>query len=186
MCLLIIFGPQAVGKMTVGHELEKITSLKLFHNHMTIELVQPFFNYGTSEGKRLVRLFRNEILEAVSKSDLPGIIFTVIWEFDSQSDWDYIKEISDMFSQNNKEVYLVELEADTAVRVERNKTEHRLLHKPTKRDIEWSEAQLLKTDKETRMNSYEGEIQSENYIRINNAELGPDEVAKIIKKRFNL
>lgn len=39
MSLVIIFGPQAVGKMTVGHALEDITDLKLFHNHMTIELV---------------------------------------------------------------------------------------------------------------------------------------------------
>jgi len=30
--LVIIFGPQAVGKMTVGQELEKITGLKLFHS----------------------------------------------------------------------------------------------------------------------------------------------------------
>jgi shikimate kinase len=32
MKFIIIFGPQAVGKMTVGHELEKTTKLKLFHN----------------------------------------------------------------------------------------------------------------------------------------------------------
>ncbi|MED3553043.1 hypothetical protein P4449_21750 [Cytobacillus praedii] len=38
MKFVLIFGPQAVGKMTVGQELEKITELKLFHNHMTIEL----------------------------------------------------------------------------------------------------------------------------------------------------
>ncbi len=76
MKLVIIFGPQAVGKMTVGQELEKITPLKLFHNHMTIELVSPFFSYGTSEGRRLVSLFRREIFEVVSKSDLYGLIFT--------------------------------------------------------------------------------------------------------------
>lgn len=58
MKFVLIFGPQAVGKMTVGHELEKITDLKLFHNHMTIELVDPFFKYGTKEGNRLVSLFR--------------------------------------------------------------------------------------------------------------------------------
>lgn len=44
MKFVLIFGPQAVGKMTVGHELEKRTDLKLFHNHMTIELVTPFLN----------------------------------------------------------------------------------------------------------------------------------------------
>jgi hypothetical protein len=69
MKLVIIFGPQAVGKMTVGHELEKVSDLKLFHNHMTIELVQPFFNYGTAEGKRLVKLFRNEIFKDVANSN---------------------------------------------------------------------------------------------------------------------
>jgi AAA domain len=186
MSLVIIFGPQAVGKMTVGHALEKITDLKLFHNHMTIELVHPYFNYGTSEGKRLVRLFRNEILEAVSKSDLPGLIFTIVWEFDNQADWDYIKYLSELFTKNNKKVYFVELEADTKTRIERNKTEHRLLHKPTKRNIEWSESILIKTDKEVRMNSIDGEIKSEDYIRINNTELEPDKVAKMIKERFSL
>ena len=36
---IMIVGPQAVGKMTVGQELSKITNLKLLHNHMTIELL---------------------------------------------------------------------------------------------------------------------------------------------------
>ena len=39
MKLVIIIGPPAVGKMTIGQALEKITDLKLFHNHMSIELV---------------------------------------------------------------------------------------------------------------------------------------------------
>ena len=44
MKLIIIFGPPAVGKMTVGYELAKITGLRLFHNHMTIDLVLNFFD----------------------------------------------------------------------------------------------------------------------------------------------
>ena len=61
MELVIIFGPPAVGKMAVGMELEKLTDFKLFHNHMTIELVQPFFNYGTATGKKLVGEFRRRL-----------------------------------------------------------------------------------------------------------------------------
>lgn len=38
MKLVIIFGPQAVGKMTVGQELEKTTNLKLFHNFLVMEV----------------------------------------------------------------------------------------------------------------------------------------------------
>ena len=59
--LIIIFGPHASGKMTVGHELEKTTDFKLFHNHMTIELVRPLFGYHDQTGRRLVDLFRKEI-----------------------------------------------------------------------------------------------------------------------------
>jgi hypothetical protein len=55
--------------MTVGQELEKKTGLKLFHNHMTIELVSPFFSYGTKTGKKLVNLFRKKIFEEFAKSD---------------------------------------------------------------------------------------------------------------------
>lgn len=51
MKLVIILGPHAVGKMTVGQELAAITGLKLFHNHMTIELVRNFFSvHGSEEG----------------------------------------------------------------------------------------------------------------------------------------
>jgi hypothetical protein len=105
MKFIIIFGPQAVGKMTVGHELEKLTELKLFHNHMTIELVSPFFNYGTEAGKRLVSLFRQEIFEEVSKSNLDGLIFTYVWAFDLQSDWDYVDKICDIFESKGGVVY---------------------------------------------------------------------------------
>lgn len=37
MKFVMLFGNAAVGKMTVGQELMKITDLRLFHNHMTIE-----------------------------------------------------------------------------------------------------------------------------------------------------
>jgi hypothetical protein len=40
--------------------------------------------------------------------------------------------------------------------------------------------------KKHRLNSFDGEIQKENYIRINNTKLAPDEVAKLIKDRFRL
>lgn len=186
MKFVLIFGPQAVGKMTVGEELEKITGLKLFHNHMTIELVAPFFNYGTEAGKRLVGLFREEIFKEVVNSDLKGLIFTYVWAFDFQSDWNYVEKVCRLFESKGGEAYLVELEADLDERLLRNKSPHRLQQKPTKRDIERSERDLLKTHENHRLNSYEGEIKRENYIRINNTSLSPEETARIIKERLKL
>ncbi|WP_064094014.1 AAA family ATPase [Rossellomorea aquimaris] len=186
MKFVLVFGPQAVGKMTVGQELAKITGLKLFHNHMTIDLVSHFFDYGTKEGKRLVSLFRQEIFEEVSKSHLKGLIFTYVWAFDMQEDWDYVHHVSQLFEKRGGTVYFVELEADLEERLERNKSFNRLEHKPSKRDIEWSEGDLKKSMEKYRLNSYEGELTYSNFIKINNTNLSAEEVATIIKEKFHL
>ncbi|WP_339218041.1 AAA family ATPase [Paenibacillus sp. FSL W7-1279] len=186
MIFVLIFGPQAVGKMTVGQELEKITGLKLFHNHMSIEFVTPFFSYSTAPGKRLVRLIRKAIFEEVANSDLNGLIFTFLWSFDSLADWEYVDEVCHIFESKGGVVCFVELEADNDIRLERNKSPNRLEHKPTKRDIDFSEGNLLNSMAQHRLNTLDGEIKRENYMKINNAALKPEEVASMIKQRFKL
>jgi shikimate kinase len=56
MKLLFMIGNAAVGKMTVGQELMKLTGLRLFHNHMTIEPVIEIF--GQYNGKQLTDFVR--------------------------------------------------------------------------------------------------------------------------------
>lgn len=185
MKFVLIFGPQAVGKMTVGHELEKKTELKLFHNHMTIELLAPLFGFN-HEMWKLVNKFREDIFEAAAASDMYGMIFTYVWGLDLQSDWDYVDKVCNIFEEKGGEVYIVELEAELEERIERNKTPHRLEHKPTKRDVVRSEQELKRTMELHRLNSYEGEIKRNNYIKINNTKLSATEVAEMIKSRFNL
>lgn len=182
---VFIFGPQAVGKMTVGQELSKITELKVFHNHMTIEMLQPLFGFSP-EMWRLTSLFRREIFEAFSKSDSYGLIFTKVWDFSSEKECEGIEKMCQMFETNGSEVYLVELEAETEERLTRNKSSHRLEQKPTKRDIKKSEEHLLSTLEALRLNSNEGEIKQKNYLRINNTNLSAEEVALKIKSKFNL
>lgn len=185
MKFVLIFGPQAVGKMTVGQELEKITGLKLFHNHMTIEFLEPLFGF-TPEMWRLSTLFRTEIFKAVADSEQEGLIFTYVWAFDQQQDWDFAEKICDIFESKGADTFFVELEAEVEERLERNKNPHRLKHKPTKRNIEWSENELKETMKNHRLNSRPGELQKENYLRINNTHLSPSEVAQMISKEFDL
>lgn len=54
----------------------------------------------------------------------------------------------------------MELEATLDERLRRNRTEHRLQEKPTKRNVEWSEKDLLKTAANHRLNSLPGEVRS--------------------------
>jgi hypothetical protein len=182
---VFIFGPQAVGKMTVGQELAKITGLKLFHNHMTIDLLEPLYGF-TPEMWRLANLFRNEIFESFAKSDQYGLIFTKVWFFNKKEDWHFVENMCNIFRKYGVDIYFVELEADVEERLLRNKTPHRLKHKPTKRNVEQSEQHLLSTLQTDRMNSFDGEITEKNYIRINNTNLSPFEVAQKIIREFLL
>ena len=132
MKLVLLFGDCAVGKMTVGQELAKITDLRLFHNHMTIEPVLEIF--GTYEPAVIEKL-RQTVFESFVKTDHYGLIFTFIWAFDCREDWAQTAQIADLFQRHGAEVYYVELVAPQKVRLQRNTTENRLRHKPSKRNI---------------------------------------------------
>ena len=186
MKLVIIFGPHAVGKMTVGQSLESITGLKLFHNHMTIDLVLNLFENMPKERQRLTELFRNEIFKSFASSKEYGMIFTCMWALDKKEDWEYINNLEKLFKDNDGDVYYIELEADYNTRIERNKTENRLLNKPSKRDISKSESLFKDIESRHRLNSYPDEIKKENYIKINNTNIDPLTVARTIKEKFKL
>ena len=179
MKLVLIIGSGAVGKMTVGQELMKITDLRLFHNHMMIEPTLEIF--GRFDGKAISRL-REVVFEEFLQSDNSGMIFTYMWAFDMPSDLEYLLSVTSKFD----EVYCVELIADQAVRLERNKTENRLKNKASKRDTAASDRRVINEDTNHRLVSEPGEIPFENYLRIDNTSLSPDLVAQMIKEKFSL
>ena len=185
MKFVLLFGPQAVGKMTVGQELAKITDLKLLHNHMTIDLLEPFFDFEPEMWK-LSTLFREEIFHSFAKSEQYGMIFTYVWAFDQQEDWDFVNRTCAIFESQGAEIYFVELEAELHERLIRNKTSNRLEHKPTKRDTVASEKEMVRSNQIYRLNSLENEIQAEHYLRLNNSGVSPDKVAGMIKGHFGL
>jgi hypothetical protein len=185
MKVVFIIGNAAVGKMTVGQELMKITGLRLFHNHMMIEPVLEIF--GTFNGKAINRL-REVVFEEFASSDHAGIIVTYMWAFDMQSDWDYIEHVKNVFRQRNStvEFYHVELVASKEIRMQRNITENRLLHKASKRSIEDSCQRLLRDDRRHRCESMDGEIPFENYLKIDNSAVDAEAVARQIQEYFKL
>lgn len=183
MKLVFLIGDAAVGKMTVGQELMKQTDLRLFHNHMMIEPVIEIF--GTFNG-HVTQQLREVIFHEFAKSENEGMIFTYLWAFDMQSDWDYVAHVSDIFRQQGAEIYYVELIAPQEVRLQRNETANRLAHKASKRDLEASRARLLRDDANYRCVSLPGEIPFENYLRIDNSEISAETAAKMIREHFAL
>jgi tRNA uridine 5-carbamoylmethylation protein Kti12 len=186
MKLVLLIGPPAVGKMTVGQELAKLTGLKLFHNHMSLELVNQFFDFGTEAFERLDKTIRFAIFKEVAKSDLEGLIFTLVWDYSYKEDEAYVDEIIEIFREYNAPVHLVELQADLKVRLKRNRHERRLKEKPSKRDLEWSEQYLHYSESNFRMRSIENEFEDKGIFRIDNSNLLPEETALMIKEHYNL
>ena len=181
MRLLILCGAQAVGKMTVGQALAKITPLKLFHNHMSIEPVIQLF--GSYNGAAVDRL-RQVVFEEFAKTDNYGMIFTYVWAFSEQADWDYVAWLRKVFEDAGGVVDIVELIAPQAVRLQRNRTENRLKEKPSKRDSDHAEGLIYRLEEKYRCVSEPGEIPYDNYLRLDNSQLSPEEAAQIIADHF--
>jgi len=184
--LIIICGPPASGKMTVGQALQKKTGYKLFHNHLSLELVNQFFDFGTPNFKSLDKKIRFDIFEEIANSEVEGLIFTMVWAFDQKEDEEYIDEIIQTFARRNPKVGMVELVCDLEERLIRNRHENRLKHKPSKRDVAASEKRLLYHDKKYRMNSVEGDLPNKSLFKIENTHLAAEAVAEKIITHFNL
>ena len=181
MKLLILIGNSAVGKMTVGQELCKITPFRLMHNHVAIEPVLEVF--GSFYAPAIHRI-REVIFEEFAKTDNYGLIFTYMWAFDMPSDWEYIAQVKEIFGLPEEDIYHVELVAPQEVRLQRNATENRLQNKSSKRDIAASSQRLLRDDQNYRCESLPGEIPFPNYLRIDNTHISAAEAAQIIKETF--
>ena len=187
MDLILIVGPQAVGKMTIGSELEKYVDARLLFNHETIDLFARFLNY-TPQTFQLSEMVRRNLFEAFTNNEetnaTKGIIFTAVAGFDMESDWKVMASWVDNFDQANGRVYFVELEADLKERLKRNTHESRLAAKPSKRHLDFSRTELLESAEKHRLNSYSGEVQkrlpSVKYLKINNTLLDATEVAQRI------
>ncbi|MFI6534644.1 hypothetical protein ACIBHY_19460 [Nonomuraea sp. NPDC050547] len=184
--LLCIVGPPAVGKMTVGIEIAGRTGYKLFHNHLSIEPVLRFFDFGTEPFGRLVGEFRRRIFEEVAASSIPGLIFTYAWAFDVPEDQAELEGYTAPFRDNGSRILYLELSATQEARLERNQGELRLAEKPSKRDLARSRQHLLDADAQYRLNS-NGEFDGrDDYLRIDNTALSAEAVAIHTIKHFGL
>ena len=183
--LIIVSGPQAVGKMTVAEKLRDKIGYRLMTNHDSIELSDVVFERKSAAQKDFNLLIRSAAFETAVKYDV-DMIFTFVMAYGEKEDLDYVNNLKQLFEQSGGNFYFVELSADLDTRLQRNLTPHRLEMKPTKRDTEWTKNDILKTMEKYRLNSYDDEFICDNHIKIDNTNLQPEEVADIIIEKFKL
>ncbi|MGX7024183.1 AAA family ATPase [Vagococcus hydrophili] len=193
MGLIVLIGPHAVGKMTIGKALEKRIDGKLLFNHQTIDIYANFLGY-TKETFRLSDDTRFNLFESFVKTPktntTKNIIFTVLADFSSSYDIEFLHKIAAIFLAENQDVFFAALQADMATRLKRNTHEDRLKAKPSKRDLEFSRNELLTSvDKhcleidDSKLKELFPEIPT---LTINNTKLSAEEVATKVIHHFKL
>jgi hypothetical protein len=183
MPLLLILGPPAVGKMTVGRAVAARSSYRLFHNHHSIEMLLDVFDYGTPPFVTLNSEVRRRVIEEAAAAGT-DLVFTFVMGMDEQGEADYLQRLAKPYGDD---VAVVELVSDLETRLLRNRTEHRLAEKKSKRDVDWSDNNVRELEAEYRMTSEPGRdapgdrlIARWPHLVIDNTELSADETARQI------
>lgn len=128
MKLLILFGPPAVGKTTIGKLLEEQTDFRLFHNHMVMDGVMHLFGVGTPAEDRLSRTLRTAIITEAAENGL-NLIFTYVWNFAKDKGKTNIDTYKEIYESRGGEIQFIELIAPLETRVQRADQPDRFDHK---------------------------------------------------------
>jgi len=150
--LLLITGPPAVGKMTVGRAIAARSAYRLFHNHHTIEPLLEVFGHGTRAFEVLNEEFRLRVVQEAAADGL-SLIFTFAWWVDSDEDAEVVARLMAPYADAGLPVRVVELYADLPTRLARNAGADRIAAKPSKADLAWSDAHVRELDAAHRMNT---------------------------------
>ncbi len=194
MDFVFVFGPPAVGKMTVGRAVCDLTGFKLFHNHLSIEPILEVFEFGSPPFFRLVAELRRRVIEEAVLADLSGLVFTFVWPLDDAGDARLVSSLVDIVDAGGGTVHFVELAAEFDVRRQRNASELRREHKRVHRDVELSE-RILHESQGMLLNTTVGSalpeaaasvVDGRSYLRIDNTDLEPEDVARQMVEKLGL
>jgi hypothetical protein len=107
MKLIFLYGLPATGKLSVAQELAAMTGYKLFHNHLTVDMLRSVFDFGSPGFVALREEIWLSVFEQASLSQLPALIFTFAPEPTVQSS--FLQNTLNIIARGGGEVEFVEL-----------------------------------------------------------------------------
>ncbi len=107
MKLIFLHGLPGVGKLTVARELAALTGFKLFHNHLTVDLVTSVFEFGSEPFVELREKIWLEVFSEAVKAHLNGLIFT--FTYDPTVGDSFVGNAQSVVESSSGEVLFVEL-----------------------------------------------------------------------------
>lgn len=109
MKLIFLYGLPGTGKLTIARELAELTGYKLFHNHLTVDLLESVFEFGSKPFVELRELIWLSVMEEAAAA-LPGMVFTFNPENSVRPE--FIQKAVEKVSSRKGEVHFVEVVCD--------------------------------------------------------------------------
>ncbi len=176
MKLIFIYGPPASGKLTVAKELSKMTKYKIFHNHLTVDLVNSIFEFGTEIYSEIVSKYRLELIEIAAKENVRGLIFTYFY-VKPEDDW-FVRQIVKRVKKYGGDVCFAQIYCDKRELVKR------VNHSSRKNYAKIKSVKLLK--KIIKKHDVFSSVPYAKNLVIDNTKLSPKKAAEAIKNYYNL
>jgi len=180
--VVIIYGTVAVGKFTVANELQKIIKYKFFHNHHTHDLARLLFKRESVHLSRLIENTRLLIFKEIADAKI-NVVTTHAYSptFISSTkltDPMYMKKIEAIIKKNGGRACFVHLVADNKEILKR------VLGESRKNSRKLKDKKIMKEI--LKENIWKIPAPVKNNIQIDNTDLSPRKVVKIIIKHFEL
>ncbi|HEX8367804.1 MAG TPA: hypothetical protein VF604_04485 [Pyrinomonadaceae bacterium] len=109
MKLIFLYGAPAVGKLSIANEIARKTDFKVFHNHLSIDCIEPIFEFGSPSFGKLIDLIRFETVAEAARAG-QNLIYTFCYA--KGADEKHVEKITRAVEENGGEICFVLLVAD--------------------------------------------------------------------------
>ena len=176
MKLVVIYGAPGVGKLTTARALAELTGFRLFHNHLSFDLVKAVFDFPSPPFNRLSETIRLATFEAAARENVRGLLFTFVYS--APEDDEFVGKIVQVVEPRGGQVVFVRLSCDRAT------LERRVLGEERKRFGKIASLPALRGALQ-RWN-LDATIPFGESLEIDNSSLSADEAARRIAEHFAL
>ena len=173
--LVVIYGPPGVGKLTVGRQLSKLTGFNVFHNHLTVDLVESILDMEHRDFWKLVGRYRLELIGIAAMENVKGLILTTVFV---KEDERYFRKLVNIVKKHGGSLHFVRLYCDVDEL-------RRRLKKPSRRAYKKIRSVEVLDD----FISKHGAFDAISFVRsfsIDNTKVPAKRTAELIKKHYRL
>lgn len=176
MKLIFLHGMPGVGKLTVATELANLTGFRLFHNHLTVDLVLSLFEFGSKPFVELREQIWLDTFAQACDAKLEGLIFT--FAFEKTVRGEFVPNVVKLVESRGGEVDFVNLHCDSA------ELEKRLTNPAREK---FGKLTSLKLFRELNSNgTFDTPDDVPNRIKIDTTNIIPPDAARRIATELNL